>query len=86
MSVIVSVHEKKSDFFASFFRNIPKTAETILIIGRNHGVSVYKKSLIIKYPKKINYIFRDINCFVKMSVSKWVSYQIILNSLTQKLV
>ena len=62
------VIEKKC-FFASFFRNISKTAETILIkkIGRNHGISVYKKALLSEYRK--NYIFRDNNCFVKMSVS-----------------
>ena len=56
-------------FFASFFVNIPKTAETILIqkIGRNHGISIYKKAPISEHRK--NYIFRDNNCFVKMSVS-----------------
>ena len=49
-------------FFASFFRNISKTAETILIkkIERNHGISVYKKALISEHRK--NYIFRDNNC------------------------
>ena len=69
---IVIVHEK-SGFFASFFRNISKTAETILIkkIGRNHGISVYKKALISEHRK--NYIFRDNNCFVKMSVSLYVT-------------
>ena len=62
------MHEK-SGFFASFFRNISKTAETIWIkiIGRNPGISVYKKSLISKHRK--NYIFLDNNCFVKMSDS-----------------
>ena len=71
-SSIVIVHEK-SLFFASFFRNISKTAETILIkkIGRNHSISVYKKALISENRK--NYIFRDNNCFVKMSVSLLVS-------------
>ena len=36
----------KKWIFASFFRNILKTAENILIkkIGRNHGILVYKKS------------------------------------------
>ena len=60
-------------FFASFFRNISKTAETILIkkIRRNHGISVYKKALIGEHRK--NYIFRNNNCFVKMSVSLLVS-------------
>ena len=59
----------KKVFFASFFRNISKTAKTNLIkkIGQNHGISVYKKALISKHRK--NYIFRDNNCFVKMSVS-----------------
>ena len=68
-SSIVIVH-KKSVFF---FQNISKTAETILIkkIGRKHGISVYKKSLISE-NRKI-YIFRDNNCFVKMSVSLSVS-------------
>ena len=83
-SSIVIVHEKKCFFFffASFFRNISKTAETILInnIGRNHGISVYKKALISEHRK--NYIFRDNNCFVKM----FVSYQIFVAELTQKLV
>ena len=66
------MHEK-SGFFASFFQNISKTAETILIkkIGQNHGISVYKKALISEHRK--NYIFRDNNCFVKMSVSLLVS-------------
>ena len=51
-------------FFVSFFRNISKTTETILIkkIEKNHGVSVYKKSLMSKHPKKK--IFQDINCFI----------------------
>ena len=59
----------KKCFFFAFFRNISKTAETILIkkIGRNHGSSVYKKAQIKEHRK--NYIFRDNNCFVKMSVS-----------------
>ena len=61
---------KKVIFFPSLFRNISKTAETILIkkFGRNHGISVYKKALICEHRK--NYIFRDNNCFVKMSVSQ----------------
>ena len=48
-------------------------AETILIKkpGRNHGISVYKNGLISSHRKK--YIFRDNNCFVKMSVSLLVS-------------
>ena len=66
-SSIVIVHEK-SGFLLLFFRNISKTAETILIkkIGRNHGISIYKKALC-EHGK--NYIFQDNNCFVKMSVS-----------------
>ena len=66
------MHEKRV-FFPSFFRNISKTAETILIkkIGQNHGILVYKKALISKHRKK--YISRDNNCFVKMSVSQLVS-------------
>ena len=60
---------EKSGFFGSFFRNISKTAETIFIktIGRNHGISLYKKALISNHRK--NDIFRDNNCFVKRSVS-----------------
>ena len=67
-SSIVIVHEKKV-FFASFFRNISKTAQTILIkkIGQNHGISLYKKALLSEHRK--NYIFGDNNCFVKMSTS-----------------
>ena len=77
---------KKVAFFASFFPNISKTAKTILIkkIGRNHGISVYKKALINEHRK--NYIFRDNNCFVKMSVSWSVRYQIFVDELAQKLV
>ena len=50
---------KKLFFFASIFRNISKTAETILTkkIGQSHGISVYKKALISEHRK--NYIFRD---------------------------
>ena len=65
------MHEK-SVFLLLFFRNILKTAETILIkkIKRNHDMSVYKKALISELRK--NYIFRN-NCFVKMSVSMFVT-------------
>ena len=83
-SSIVIVHEK-SVFLASFFRNISKTAETILIkkIGRNHGISNYKKVLISEHRK--NYIFRDSNCFVKMSVSLLVcAIAIFVDDLAQK--
>ena len=62
-------------------------AETILVkkIGRNHGISVYKKALIIEHRK--NYIFRDNNCFVKMSVSLLVrTLPIFMDALAQKLV
>ena len=63
--LVVIMHEKS----VFFFRNISKTAETILLkkIGRNHGISIYKKALISEHRK--NYIFRDNNCFVKLSVS-----------------
>ena len=56
-------------FFASFFRNISKTAKIIMIkkIMQNQGILAYKKALISEHRK--NCIFRDINCFVKMSVS-----------------
>ena len=52
---------------------IRKTAETILIkkIGRNYGISLYKKALISEHRK--NYIFRDNNCVVKVSVSMYVT-------------
>ena len=62
----------KKVVFASFFRNISKTAETIWIkkIGRNHGISVYKKAFISEHRK--NYVFRDINYFVKMYVFQLV--------------
>ena len=55
----------KKVFFASFFRNISKTAKTFFDKKneQNHGVFVYKKALVSEYRK--NYI----NCFVKMSVS-----------------
>ena len=47
---------KKVFFFLEISQ---KTAETILIkkIGRNHGISVYKKALISEHRK--DYIFRD---------------------------
>ena len=80
------MHEK-SGFFVSIFRNISKTAETIFIkiIGRNHGISVYKKALISEHRK--NSIFRDNNCFVKMSVSQLVStLPIFVDALARKLV
>ena len=56
---------RKKVIFSSFFRNISKTAETILIkkIAQNHRISVYKKA---RTSKKLLYIFRDNNCFVKM--------------------
>ena len=52
------MHEKSVVvFFASFFRNISKTAVTILIkkIKRNHGFLVYKKALMNEHRK--NYIY-----------------------------
>ena len=82
---IVIEHEKSSLFL--FFRNISKTAETILIkkIGRNHGILVYEKALISEHRK--NNIFRDNNCFVKMSVSLLArTLQIFVEALVQKLV
>ena len=72
-SSIVIAHEKSGVFFASFFQNISDTAETILIkkIGRSHAILLYKKALISEHRK--NYIFRDINNFVKLSVSQYVT-------------
>ena len=57
--------------------------ETILIkkIGQNNSISVYKKALISDHRK--NYIFWDNNCFVKMSVSMCVRYQIFVDALAQ---
>ena len=81
-SSIVIVHEKSVFFCFFFFRNISKTAETILIKKLGEIIPVYKKALIK------NYIFRDNNCFVKMSVSLLVSlyvYQIFVDALAQKL-
>ena len=62
-------NHEKSVFFASFFRNISKTTETILIkiIGQSHGIPVYKKALISEHRKI--YIFQNNNYFVEMSVS-----------------
>ena len=62
---------KKCCFFASFFRNISKTAENIFKKKkkkneRNHGVLVYKKAPISEHCK--NYILRDINYFLL----KWI--------------
>ena len=67
--MIVILYEKSVVFFASFFRNIYKTAEPNLIKKneRDHGCLIYKKALMSKHRK--NYILRDINYFVKMSVS-----------------
>ena len=66
---IVIVHEKVDFLLIFFFRNISKTAESILIkkIRQSHGISVYKKALISEHQKNDN--FRENNCFVKMSVS-----------------
>ena len=48
----------KSGFFASFFRNISKTTETIMNkkIGRNDGVLVYKKAVITEHQKKLYFL------------------------------
>ena len=66
------MHEK-CFCFGSFFRNISKTVETILLkkkIEQNHGVLLYKKVLKIEHRK--NYILRDISDFVKMSIGTFV--------------
>ena len=60
----------KKVFFASFFfRNISKTAKTILLkkIERNYRILVYKKTLMSEHQKI--YILRDINDFINTSVS-----------------
>ena len=66
------VHEKSS-FLLRFFEISQKRLKLFWSkkIGRNHGISVYKKTLISEHRK--NYIFRDNNCFVKMSVSRGVT-------------
>ena len=74
-------------FFASFFRNISKTAETILV-KKNWAKPWHfgpQKSLISEHQK--NYIFRDNNYFVKMSASLLVrTLPIFVDALAQKLV
>ena len=86
-SSIVTVHEKKQ-FFASFFRNNSKTAETILIkkIGRNHGISVYNKALKVNIEKMI--FFEIITGLSKcLLVSQLVcTLPIVVDELAQKLV
>ena len=80
-SSIVIVHEK-SGFMLFFFKISQKQLKLLYFdkkkkIGRNHSISVYKKFLISEHQK--NYIFRDINYFVKMSVSLLVSLLIIVS-------
>ena len=68
-SSIVIVHEK-SGFFSFFFSKYLKNGWYYFDkkkIGQNHSISVYKRALISEHRK--NYIFRDNNSFVKMSVS-----------------
>ena len=79
---IIIVHEKIC-FFASFFQNISKTTDTLLIkkIEQDHAVLVYKKAQI---NLRKNYIFPDINNFVKMSFSS--TLPIFVYVLVQKLV
>ena len=61
-------------FFVLFFRNILQTDEKILI--KKNGVLAYKKARLSEHRK--NYVLRDIDYFVKMSVStsgyKFVSW------------
>ena len=77
----------KKWFFASFFQNILKTAETILIKNNwakpwHFGLQKWSNKCTSKY-----YIFRDNNCFVKMSVSLLVcTLPIFVDELAQKLV
>ena len=63
---------KKGIFLRSFFRNISKTAEIILIkkkkISRNHNVSVYKKALMSVNIANFFFFYEIlIDYFVKMS-------------------
>ena len=71
-SNIVIVHENRG-FFPSFFSKYLKNGSNYFNkkIDQNHGISVYKKGLISEHRK--NYIFRDNHCFVKISVSLFVS-------------
>ena len=64
---------KKWVFLLLFFEISQQRLKLFLLkkIGRNHGISLYKKALISQHRK--NYIFRDNNCFVKMSVSLYVT-------------
>ena len=50
-------------------------------IDRNHGIKAYKKAL--KGEHRTNYILRDINYFVKISVSMFPNFGY---ALAQKLV
>ena len=72
-SSIVIVHEKSVFFFASFFRNISKTRWNYF--DKKNWAKPWhfglQKALISDYRK--NYIFRDNNCFVQMSVSLCVT-------------
>ena len=74
MVSIVIEHEKSYfwSVFFFFFEISQKQLKNILIkkIVRNHGILVYKKAFMSEHRK--NYIFRDINCFVKMPVSTLV--------------
>ena len=73
-SSIVIVHEKSGVFFCFFFRNISKTAETILIkkIERNHGISVYKKAVISEHPKNVSLLVCTLRIFVDEQAHKLV--------------
>ena len=62
---------KKLLFFASFFRNISKTAETIFLknkFERNYGVLLYKKAIITEHRKNEILLLIDINDFVKTNL------------------
>ena len=68
---IVIVPEKRVVFFASFEISQKRLKLFISIkkkIGRNHGISIYKKALISEHRK--SYILRNNNCFFKMSVTR----------------
>ena len=54
----VSRMRKVYFFFASFFRNISKTAEIILIKKKMGEIMAFRSTKALK-----NYIFRDINYF-----------------------
>ena len=75
----------KKWFFASFFSKYLKNGWNYFDLKNWTKPLPFglQKALISKHRK--NNIFRDINYFLKMSVSTLVCYQIFVDTLTQKL-